>query len=52
MKVDYHIFKSMLNSYIGLHMDRERRPTYFNISEAYPALDAVTNAYPAISKRV
>lgn len=50
MKVDYHIFKSMLNSYIGLHMDRARRPTYFNISEAYPALDAVTNAYPAIRK--
>jgi len=50
VKVDYHIFKSMLNSYIGLHMDRARRPTYFNISEAYPALDAVTNAYPAIRK--
>jgi aspartate beta-hydroxylase/beta-hydroxylase len=40
----------MLNSYIGLHMDRMRRPTYFNISVTYPALDTVTKAYPAIRK--
>lgn len=50
MKVDYHIFKSMLNGYLGLHMDRARRPTFFNIAETYPALDAVTKAYPAIRK--
>jgi aspartyl/asparaginyl beta-hydroxylase (cupin superfamily) len=50
MKVDYHIFKSMLNGYLGLHMDRARRPTFFDIAETYPALDAVTKAYPAIRK--
>ena len=50
MKLDYHIFKSMLNGYLGLHMDRARRPTFFNIAEAYPALDLVTKAYPAIRK--
>jgi aspartate beta-hydroxylase len=49
-KVDYNIFKSMLNGYLGLHMDRARRPTFFNIAETYPALDAVTKAYPAIRK--
>jgi len=50
MKFDYHIFKSMLNGYLGLHMDRARRPTFFNVAETYPALDAVTKAYPAIRK--
>ena len=50
MKVDYHIFKSALNGYLGLHMDKENRPTFFNISQAYPALDAVTKAFPAIRK--
>ena len=48
MKVDYHIFKSMLNGYLGLHMDRAHRPTFFNIDETYPALNAVTHAFPAI----
>jgi aspartyl/asparaginyl beta-hydroxylase (cupin superfamily) len=50
MKVDYHIFKSMLNGYLGLHMDVKRRPTYFNIAETYPALDLITRAYPVIRK--
>jgi aspartate beta-hydroxylase len=50
MKVDYHIFKSMLNGYLGLHMDRAHRPTFFDIAETYPALDAVTKAYPTIRK--
>jgi aspartate beta-hydroxylase len=50
MKVDYHIFKSIVNGYLGLHMDRERRPTFFNIMDTCPALDAVTRAYPAIRK--
>ena len=48
MKVDYHIFKSAVNGYLGLHMDRRNRPTFFNISETFPALDAVTKAYPVI----
>jgi len=48
MKVDYHIFKSMANSYFGRYVDRERRPTFFNIAECYPALDLVTQAYPVI----
>jgi aspartate beta-hydroxylase len=48
MKIDYHIFKSAVNGYIGLHMDRKNRPTFFDIPQAYPALDVVTKAYPAI----
>src|SRR5262249_28110283 len=50
MKLDYHIFKSALNGYLGLHMDRKRRPTYFNIAETIPELYIVTKAYPAIRK--
>jgi aspartate beta-hydroxylase/beta-hydroxylase len=50
MKVDYHIFKSMVNGYLGLHMDVKRRPTYFDIAETYPELDLITKAYPAIRK--
>jgi aspartate beta-hydroxylase len=50
MKVDYHIFKSMVNGYLGLHMDVPHRPTYFDIAETYPELDLVTRAYPAIRK--
>lgn len=50
MKVDYHIFKSMLNGYLALHMDKPRCPTFFNIAETCPELDAVTKAYPAIRR--
>jgi len=50
MKLDYHIFKAMANSYLGHYVDRERRPTFFNIEEFYPPLDSVTQAYPVIRK--
>jgi aspartyl/asparaginyl beta-hydroxylase (cupin superfamily) len=50
VKLDYHIFKSAVNAYLGLHFDREHRPTFFNIPDAYPPLDAVTRAYPAIRR--
>jgi aspartyl/asparaginyl beta-hydroxylase (cupin superfamily) len=50
MKLDYHIFKSMANAYFGRYVDRARRPTFFNIKEAYPALDLVTQAYPIIRR--
>ncbi len=48
MKLDYHIFKSAVNGYFGLHMDRRNRPTFFNIRKDYPELDFITQAYPAI----
>ncbi|HEX9323000.1 MAG TPA: aspartyl/asparaginyl beta-hydroxylase domain-containing protein [Xanthobacteraceae bacterium] len=50
MKLDYHVFKSMANAYLGLYVDRARRPTYFDIAETYPALDVVTQAYPVIRR--
>jgi aspartate beta-hydroxylase len=50
MKLDYHIFKSALNGYLGLHMDVKKRPTFFDIGQSYPALACVTKAYPAIRR--
>jgi aspartyl/asparaginyl beta-hydroxylase (cupin superfamily) len=50
MKLDYHIFKDIVNGYLALHFDKAHRPTLFNIAEIYPKLDAVTKAYPAIRK--
>jgi aspartyl/asparaginyl beta-hydroxylase (cupin superfamily) len=50
VKLDYHIFKSVVNAFFGLFIGRKTRPTFFNITEAYPELDRVTRAYPAIQK--
>lgn len=48
MKLDYHIFKSLVNAFLGLFIDAKRRPTYFDIGKTYPALAQVTEAYPVI----
>jgi len=50
VKLDYHIFKSVLNAFFGLFIGRKTRPTFFNITEAYPELDGVTRAHPAIQQ--
>ena len=50
MKLDYHVFKCMANGYLGLYVDRARRPTYFDIEKTYPALHRVSEAYPAIRR--
>ena len=50
MKLDYHIVKSAVNAFFGLFIGRKTRPTFFTISETYPALDQVTRAYPTIQK--
>jgi len=50
VKLDYHIVKSAVNAFFGLFIGRKTRPTFFTISETYPALDQVTRAYPTIQK--
>jgi hypothetical protein len=50
MKLDYHIFKDIVNGYLALHFDKAHRPTFFNIVKVYPQSGAVTKAYPAIRK--
>jgi aspartyl/asparaginyl beta-hydroxylase (cupin superfamily) len=46
--VDYHIFKSALNWYLARHFDAKRRPVFFDVEKAYPALGEVTRSYPVI----
>lgn len=48
MKLDYHIFKSALNWYLGRYVGGQLRPTVFDIPKTYPELAAVTRAYPII----
>jgi aspartate beta-hydroxylase len=48
VKLDYHIFKSIVNAFFGVFIGRRTRPTFFNIKQSYPELDHVTRAYPFI----
>jgi hypothetical protein len=48
VKLDYHVLKSIANAFFGAFVGRKTRPTFFNIKDAYPGLDHVTRAYPAI----
>ena len=50
MKLDYHIVKSVVNAFFGLFVGRRSRPTFFKVTEAYPELDHITRAYPAIRR--
>jgi aspartyl/asparaginyl beta-hydroxylase (cupin superfamily) len=46
--MDYHIFKSALNRYLSRYVGGERRPVFFDVGKAYPALARVTDNFPAI----
>jgi hypothetical protein len=48
MKLDYHIFKGIVNGYLALHFDKPRRPTFFNVTKVYLELNAVTKTHPAV----
>jgi len=50
VKLDYHIFKSMANGFLGLFIRPQRRPTFFDIAKTFPALGRVTEAYPDIRR--
>ena len=50
VKLDYHIFKSMANGFLGLFIRPQRRPTFFDIAKTFPALERVTEAYPDIRR--
>jgi aspartyl/asparaginyl beta-hydroxylase (cupin superfamily) len=50
VKLDYHIVKSVVNAFFGLFVGRRTRPTFFKVTEAYPELDHITRAYPAIRR--
>jgi aspartate beta-hydroxylase len=48
VKLDYHIFKDVANAYFDRYTGGRERPTFFDIGTTFPALVAVTAAYPAI----
>ncbi len=46
--LDYHIFKSAINSYFSLYVRGKKRLTFHDIDKTYPALKQVTKAFPGI----
>jgi aspartyl/asparaginyl beta-hydroxylase (cupin superfamily) len=48
MKLDYHIFKSILNAYLWRHVGGKKRPTFFHVPSICPELDTITQNYPTI----
>jgi hypothetical protein len=48
LPVDYHVFKTALNNYLGRHCGGANRPAYHDVAKSYPALEAVTASFPAI----
>ncbi|TAM46044.1 MAG: aspartyl/asparaginyl beta-hydroxylase domain-containing protein [Gammaproteobacteria bacterium] len=46
--MDYHPYKAAVNRFFSRHVGGDRRPTFFDIDTAYPALNAITRHYPAI----
>jgi aspartyl/asparaginyl beta-hydroxylase (cupin superfamily) len=48
LPVDYHVFKTALNNYLGRHCGGSSRPAYHDVEKSYPALQAVTASFPAI----
>lgn len=47
-KLDYHLPKAIINGCLSPYVGGKRRPVFFDIPSAYPALESVTKAYPAI----
>lgn len=46
--MDYHYFKDKLNQFYGRYFEVSKRPTYFNIDETFPALNAITEHFETI----
>lgn len=48
--VDYHFFKDIVNRFFGRYVGFDKRPTFFDIAETYPALQAITQKFTAIHR--
>jgi aspartate beta-hydroxylase len=48
IKLDYHIFKGMVNSYLSLYTGGRERPAFFDIKTTFPPLDELTRSYPDV----
>ena len=47
-KLDYHIFKAIINAFLNLYTGGKRRPAFFNVAASYPELNQLTQNYSAI----
>ncbi len=47
-KLNYHIFKGLINGYLGLYTGGKKRPVFFDIPGTYPELNAITQNYATI----
>lgn len=50
MKINYRGMKTKLNRYFSKHVGGEQRPTFFDISKTYPALEKITAQFPVIQQ--
>jgi aspartate beta-hydroxylase len=48
IKLDYHIFKSMLNGLLSPYVGGAQRPVYLDVDATYPSLAALTASFPEI----
>lgn len=48
LKLDYHIFKGVVNSYFSLYTGGKERPAFFDVRQTVPELDELTRNSPAI----
>jgi aspartyl/asparaginyl beta-hydroxylase (cupin superfamily) len=48
LKLDYHIFKGLVNSFLNCFTGGRKRPVFFDITRTYPALNELTRNVAAI----
>ena len=48
LKLDYHIFKGLINAFLSLYTGGKQRPVFFDIGRTYPELDEITRNYALV----
>lgn len=52
VKLDYHIFKGAVNSYLSLYTGGKARPAFFDIPTTFPPLDELTRNCAAVREEL
>lgn len=48
--MDYHVFKDAINKLYAYYVGYEKRPTFFDIEQTFPALNTITAHFPGIKE--
>ncbi|ARG97726.1 peptide-aspartate beta-dioxygenase [Legionella micdadei] len=48
--MDYHYFKDIVNNLYGRYVGYDKRPTFFDIEQTFPALNEITKHFSIIKK--